>query len=729
MAALLVVASALPLGIEAYVDRRDAQQRLLASTAALLAARGDQLRDELDAVHRGYQRSVDRITRFPAVIEYCKAGSKAGDRLATQVSGILEAYPASDPSIRGAAIINASGIIINATERALIGNDLSQRDAPRRALRGVAIISDLYISAQDAATVAYITPIFGDDHTLVGLAALWVRASAFWDAAKLSNALAGPGSFAVLFDQRGIRIAHTYDQGLVFHPAGQLPPALVDSLVIAHRFGEKTKVLLNDVRPFPEHFERSISLVPDEGMFRGFAPASQSWSYGVARRFAMVPWTVFYMIPEEFLTAQIGQMTQQKELFAVAIIVLALAAGAVCAAIIFSPVRRLAIATESLAAGQLSTRIGKGRADELGQLGTSFDAMADRIEQQATALQTERDALDYRVKERTVELERTARDLQAQLGRLNLLHQITRAIGERQDLKSIFQVVVGTLEDHLPVDFSCVFLFDKASNVLNVASVGAGSHALAETLGITERAPVAIGESAFAQCVRGQLVYEPDVAGVPFPFCQQLAKGGLRSLVVAPLQVEGQVFGVLVAARRNADSFSSGEREFLRQLSEHVALASHQAELQGALQLAYDDLNQTQQVVVQQERLRALGQMASGIAHDINNAISPVALYTELLLETEPSLGPVSRNYLETIARSIDDVAATVARMREFYRQREPQLMSTPVDLNQLAREVIDLTRARWSDMPLRRGIVIEMRPELAPDLPLIMGVESEIRE
>ena len=52
-----------------------------------------------------------------------------------------------------------------------------------------------------------------------------------------------------------------------------------------------------------------------------------------------------------------------------------------------------------------------------------------------------------------------------------------------------------------------------------------------------------------------------------------------------------------------------------------------------ALQQAYDDLRQSQQAVMQQERLRALGQMASGIAHDINNAISPAALYTQLLLE------------------------------------------------------------------------------------------------
>ena len=60
-----------------------------------------------------------------------------------------------------------------------------------------------------------------------------------------------------------------------------------------------------------------------------------------------------------------------------------------------------------------------------------------------------------------------------------------------------------------------------------------------------------------------------------------------------------------------------------------MALAAHQAQLYGALQQAYDDLRQTQQAVMQQERLRALGQMASGIAHDINNAISPVALYTD----------------------------------------------------------------------------------------------------
>jgi C4-dicarboxylate-specific signal transduction histidine kinase len=200
-------------------------------------------------------------------------------------------------------------------------------------------------------------------------------------------------------------------------------------------------------------------------------------------------------------------------------------------------------------------------------------------------------------------------------------------------------------------------------------------------------------------------VYEPDVLKIAFPFPQRLAAAGLRAMVIAPLIVENQVFGVLVCARRREDSFSSGECEFLKQLSEHVALASHQARLYGALQQAYDDLRQSQHTVMQQERLRALGQMASGIAHDINNAISPVSLYTESLLEREPNLSERARGYLTTIQRAIEDVARTVARMREFYREREAQLTLERVGLNRAIQQVVELTRPRWSDLPQQRRL------------------------
>jgi signal transduction histidine kinase len=208
-----------------------------------------------------------------------------------------------------------------------------------------------------------------------------------------------------------------------------------------------------------------------------------------------------------------------------------------------------------------------------------------------------------------------------------------------------------------------------------------------------------------------------------------LGAAGLRSVVTSPLIVENQVFGVLVCARRDPEAFSSGECEFLKQLSEHVALASHQSRLYGALQQAYDDLRLSQHTVMQQERLRALGQMASGIAHDINNAISPVSLYTESLLEREPNLSERARGYLTTIQRAIEDVARTVARMREFYREREAQLTLERVDLNRAVRQVVELTKPRWGDLPQQRGVMIDLRTEPADALPDIMGAEHEIRD
>jgi signal transduction histidine kinase/CheY-like chemotaxis protein len=322
----------------------------------------------------------------------------------------------------------------------------------------------------------------------------------------------------------------------------------------------------------------------------------------------------------------------------------------------------------------------------------------------------------------------TQKHQQSQLESLNLLHQITRAIGERQDLPSIFQVVLRAIEEQLPVDFGCIFLYEPGATHLDVERIGERSLALAHQMGLQDHGQVDIDPNGLSRCVRGQLVYEPDVREVAFPFPQRLAAGGLCSMVAAPLQVESLVFGVLVAARRTS-GFSSPECEFLRQLSEHVALAAHHAQLYTALQKAYQDLRETQLSALQRERLRALGQMASGIAHDINNAISPVVLYTESLLAREGGISEPGRSQLQTIQRAIEDVAATVARMREFYRDRESLLTPEGIQLNELVPQVIELTRPRWMTMPQQRGTTIELRTEFAPDLPLLLGAGNEIRE
>jgi signal transduction histidine kinase/ActR/RegA family two-component response regulator len=317
----------------------------------------------------------------------------------------------------------------------------------------------------------------------------------------------------------------------------------------------------------------------------------------------------------------------------------------------------------------------------------------------------------------------------AQVNRLSLLQHITTAIGDRQDLPSIFHVVLRNVEENLPVDFAAICIYNSAGQTLEVTTIGAASRAHAPALEFNEGSVVPIDENGLSRCVRGHLVYEPDVRRIPFPFPKRFVQAGLHSLVIAPLAIEASVFGVFIAARRAPEAFSSGDCEFLQQLSAHVALASHQGRLHAALQQAYDDLRQSQNTVMQQERLRALGQMASGIAHDINNAISPVSLYTEALLEREPNLSPRARSSLEVIQQAIDGVAATVARMREFYRQREPEMMLTLVNVNRTVESVIELTRAKWADLPQQRGVSIDLRMDFSRDLPGIMGAEGEIRD
>ena len=327
------------------------------------------------------------------------------------------------------------------------------------------------------------------------------------------------------------------------------------------------------------------------------------------------------------------------------------------------------------------------------------------------------------------ERKNTEHHLQAQLERLALLERITRAINQRQDIRSICQVVTRTLEERLPADFVCICSHLAAGKILAIDHVGINSTALGLEIGIVEGATMPVDENGLSRCVHGTLVYEPDIAEITFPFAGRLGRGGLRAFVMAPLRIEAEVVGVLVVARRKENAFGSADCEFLKQLGEHVALAAHQVRLRTSLESAYDDLKQTQQAVLQQERLRALGQMASGIAHDINNAISPVAVYTQSLLEREPDLSLRTRSYLETVGRVIKDVSATVSRMRDFYRGSESEAEFQALNLNDLIPQVVELTRARWSDMPQQRGIVIRVATKLGQNLPLVKGNAAEIRE
>jgi signal transduction histidine kinase len=232
---------------------------------------------------------------------------------------------------------------------------------------------------------------------------------------------------------------------------------------------------------------------------------------------------------------------------------------------------------------------------------------------------------------------------------------------------------------------------------------------------------------------------------VSYPFTQQRGYENLYSagfLVAAVLQLfiaVSMIVLVLEEVRYNSEQVLAeiatvrSEKEALQvkvlTTEEQCRNLYDQVRLTEGVQKAYEELRTTQQVVVQQERLRALGQMASGVAHDVNNALSPIVAYSELLLSTLPDLPETARQYLQTINRSGEDIAHIVARMREFYRRRSDTEQLMKVNLNQIIEEVIELTRPRWRDVSQRQGISIQIQKELEPKLPLLLSEPSDLRE
>src|SRR5256714_1972956 len=106
-------------------------------------------------------------------------------------------------------------------------------------------------------------------------------------------------------------------------------------------------------------------------------------------------------------------------------------------------------------------------------------------------------------------------------------------------------------------------------------------------------------------------------------------------------------------------------------------------EVNRELQKALVELKATQQQVIQQERLSALGQMAAGIAHDFNNTLMPILGFADVLLQNEAMLDDKAetRRCLEMLRTSAKDAASVVSRLREFYRPADSDEEFPIVDL------------------------------------------------
>lgn len=129
--------------------------------------------------------------------------------------------------------------------------------------------------------------------------------------------------------------------------------------------------------------------------------------------------------------------------------------------------------------------------------------------------------------------------------------------------------------------------------------------------------------------------------------------------------------------------------------------------------------------LLQSEKLRALGEMASGVAHDFNNALAAILGNAQLLLYQVQEED--ARESLKTIEKVAKDSAQTVKRLQEFTRKRIPQELFK-LDINSIIRDVIEITRPKWKDEAQGKGIQVQVTSHLG-EVPGVLGNGSEIRE
>ncbi len=193
----------------------------------------------------------------------------------------------------------------------------------------------------------------------------------------------------------------------------------------------------------------------------------------------------------------------------------------------------------------------------------------------------------------------------------------------------------------------------------------------------------------------------------------------LRSWIWTIMWSNQSIIGAMAISSREQREFTAGDEHLVITIGRQLATTLDRVRLYEETCRAYDDLRRTQEQLLQSEKMSAIGQMISGVAHELNNPLTAILGYSQLL-ESE-NLGDRCRDYVQKLFKQAQRTQRVVQNLLSFARQRKTQKMQ--VDLRRTLEEALAL---RDYDMKLNN---IAVERQFDPDLPGVVADAHQIEQ
>ena len=314
---------------------------------------------------------------------------------------------------------------------------------------------------------------------------------------------------------------------------------------------------------------------------------------------------------------------------------------------------------------------------------------------------------------------RLYREAQRRRDVAEVLARLGRELAGTLEVERIAALVAHGLVELVNVHGAAVFRFEPEDGSLHeIAAFGPAA-------AIIKGAVMRPGEGAVGRAVaERKLVVSPDVLReprieLPSELRARLAAEDLRAIVAIPLLTHERIIGALGLSDRTGREFTPDEIHTLQAFADQAALAFENARLYATAQDSLTRLRETQAQLVQAAKMSALGQLVSGVAHELNNPLSVIIGYGQLLLGRE--VPAAMRRPVELMVAQGDRMAKIVRNLLFFARQRPPERAA--VKLN----AVIEQTLALRTHQLALSGIAVDTAFE--PELPDITGDAQQLEQ